>query len=360
MKHWMTLTFATIVATTMSCLSGGILSAQGLETADIQKTIVGIDQPLEVEVGIEVEQITSVEQRSENFGAVATIRMAWNDPALAFDAETLGQTFRVMRGPDFADFARALGTIVPSFSIQNQQGNRWIQSGIAVIHADGLVQYFEKSSLTLQAPHFDFRRYPFDHQKFYFEIVSHFPADMVRYSTNTEYSGLGEKLGEEEWILENAVMETSVVRGLSGLDSSKVALVFEGRRHVQYYVNRIFLPLLVLITVTWSVFFLDEYRKRAEAAGANLLVFVAFNFTISSDLPRLGYLTFIDFILQWAFVVTGAIVVFNVALTYLRARGHLPLAQRLDGYVVRWLYPFGYIAIVGYAIAQYLTPLNLF
>lgn len=357
-----TVTMRTLAIALLSvtlCLFGVAVQAQGLEASDIQRTVVGIDHPLDVDVGIEVEQITGVDQKSENYGAVATLRLAWSDPLLAFDAQQAGLTFRVMRGPDFADYARDLGTIVPSFSIQNQQGNRWIQNSLAVVHANGNVQYFEKSSLTLQAPYFDFRKYPFDRQKFYFEVVSHFPADMVRYTANTDYSGLGPKLGEEEWILENPVMELSVARGLSGLESAKAALAFEGRRHVQYYMTRIFLPLLVLITVTWSVFFLDDYRRRAEVAGANLLVFVAFNFTISSDLPKLGYLTFIDFILQWIFIVTGAIVVFNIILTYLETSGRKPLAQTLDGYVVRWVYPLGYIAIVSYAITHFLAPIKI-
>jgi hypothetical protein len=114
--------------------------------------------------------------------------------------------------------------------------------------------------------------------------------------------------------------------------------------------------LLVLITVSWSVFFLDDYRKRSEIAGANLLVFVGFNWVISDSLPKLGYLTFLDFILQWIFVVTGAIIVFNVILSRLEAKGRVSLARTLDNYAIKWVYPMGYAAVVAFAVVLFLLP----
>jgi len=229
-----------------------------------------------------------------------------------------------------------------------------VHQALLSVFPDGTVFYADKSSLTLQAPHFQFTRYPFDRQTFFFAIQSVLPSHLVTYSTLDGQSGLGDTLGEEEWVLERARIELSTGKGLSGRDSAQAALVFEGHRHIQYYVTKMFVPMLVLISVSWAVFFLNEYRKRAEVAGANLLVFVGFNWMISDDLPRLGYLTFLDFILQWMFVVTGAIVVFNIALAHMQSNGQEALAARLDSYVVRWIYPLGYIAIVTYGIIRFL------
>lgn len=134
-----------------------------------------------------------------------------------------------------------------------------------------------------------------------------------------------------------------------------MALIFEGKRHLTYYVIRVFLPMLVLVTVGWALFFLDEYRKRIEIAGANLLVFVAFNWAISEDLPKLGYLTFLDFILQCMFLMTGALIVFNVALRRLKVAGREEAARKLDNYAIKWIYPLGYAAIVAYAVSVFLV-----
>ncbi|TMV06871.1 hypothetical protein FGK63_12170 [Ruegeria sediminis] len=328
--------------------------AQDLFRGDMKTVLGKPDSPLQVGIGIKIDQITSVDQKSENYGAVVVIRAEWKDPALAFDPEVVGRDIRVVAPRSLADHAESIGTVLPAFVIHNQQSNRWIHESAAAVSSDGSVIYVEKSNLTLQAPHFNFLKYPFDTQEFHFEVVSILPSEFVSYEPLHQFSGLGDQLGEEEWILGNARLEKSHVIGLSGRVSDQVALVFDGNRHLTYYVIRVFLPMLVLVTVSWTLFFLDEYRKRIEISGANLLVFVAFNWAISADLPKLGYLTFLDFILQWMFVVTGAIIVFNVVLRKIKVSGRDALARKLDNYAIKWIYPLGYAAIVGYAVFAYL------
>lgn len=335
-------------------LSPGLSAAQGL-IQDRQNALLGTpDNPVDVGVGIRIDQITGVDQKAENYGAVVVLRLEWTDPALVFDRDALGRDFRVFSPPAFLTHATEQDAVVPSFVIHNQQSNRWIHESAAALRYNGHVTYVEKSSLTLQAPHFNFLKFPFDTQEFHFEVASVFPSDFVHYHSLDTFSGLGDTLGEEEWILGNAHMLASTTTGLSGRESDQIELVFEGKRHLTYYVIRVFLPMLVLVLVGWALFFLDEYRKRIDIAGANLLVFVAFNWAISADLPKLGYLTFLDFILQCMFLMTGALVVFNVALRRLKVSGREDTARKLDNYAIKWIYPLGYAAIVGYAVWAFL------
>ena len=80
-------------------------------------------------------------------------------------------------------------------------------------------------------------------------------------------------------------------------------------------------------------------------ALANLLVFVAFNFAISNDLPRLGYLTFIDTIVFVTFVFSGLVVLVNVAFRRMEVHGRESLARHLDNYTI-WIYPVTLVALV--------------
>jgi hypothetical protein len=100
--------------------------------------------------------------------------------------------------------------------------------------------------------------------------------------------------------------------------------------------------LLLIIAVSWVTFFLQDYAKRVDISGANLLVFIAFNFTIASDLPRLGYLTLLDTILIVTFIVTTLTVICNVALKRLDSAGKTDLTQKIDTYIL-WGYPIFYV-----------------
>ncbi len=112
--------------------------------------------------------------------------------------------------------------------------------------------------VTLQAPDFDFRHFPMDHQSFYFRILADAPTDFIQFEPLTGANGMGPKLGEEEWIVSGTWTEVDEITGLSGLPSSRFSLGFSVERHMLYYWARIFFPLILLIGISWASLFLKE------------------------------------------------------------------------------------------------------
>jgi hypothetical protein len=302
-------------------------------------------QPLDVSVSVKVDQITNVQQTSENFGVVANLLIEWTDPRLEFDAEKLGRNFQLYTTEAFIRFVDEAGIRVPGFVIHNQQGRRFSQDPYIRVFADGRAKFVERFTATLQAPDFDFVQYPFDSQPFSIHIDSTWPSSYFRFRVGKEPSGLGEKLGEEAWLLKDSSTSVSEVIGIDGESVSRFTLSFVGYRHIDYYVLRIFIPLTVILLVSWVTFYLRDYGKRIDIGGANLLVLVAFNFTISNNLPHLEYLTFLDAILAVTFVLTGLVIVVNVAFRRLGFTGRDELARHLDHYII-WLYPTGLAMLV--------------
>ncbi len=304
-----------------------------------------IRQPAEVQVGIIMEQITGVDQKSENFGVVVDMEMRWIDPKLAFSPDECQCPFQTFNLSSFDKYLAQKGiTEWPAFTLFNQQGRRDSQSQLVAVTPQGEALYVERFSATLQAPDFNFERFPFDTQQFFIRIKSVFPEEFFVYRDLEGVSALGEQLGEEEWVVND--FETSIDTHNNG---SRFSFGFSAHRHLNFYIFRIFVPVMVIIIVSWFTFFLKDYGKRVDVASANLLLFIAFNFTISDSLPRLGYLTLLDTILISTFVVTALVIVFNVYLKRLEVDGKQNFANRVDKYMI-WIYPVAYF--VAFAIVS--------
>jgi hypothetical protein len=296
-------------------------------------------EPTDVQVGVKLEQITDVDQVSENFSAVASIKMSWVDPKLGFRPDSCQCAFKVLTLPEFRLLVAKNGTKWPEFSILNQQGNRWIQNQNIVVFTDGNINYIERFTTILQAPDFDFRQYPFDTQEFFIRIVSLYPEEFYILQDLEGFSEVGEATGEEEWLI------TDFNTTADSLESnSRFSFRFLAQRHIDYYVLRIFAPILLIIFISWITFFLKDYDKRIDVGAGNLLLFIAFNFTISDALPRLGYMTFMDTVLLSAFSISVLIVTLNVFFKRLEMSGRGDLAHRIDNYSI-WFFLVAYIVV---------------
>ncbi|WP_116131600.1 hypothetical protein [Tropicimonas sp. IMCC34043] len=339
---------------TLTTLQGApALRAQAMAELDTLADSVAPETPLDVGIGVMVTQLTSVDQKAENFGVVARIRMVWNDPALAFDAEATGRKYRTLDSAGFLRMAREQGLNVPAMTIENQQARSFDKSARVTWFADGTATYAGEVIVTLQAPDFDFRAFPFDSQKFYVRILANAPSDFIDFTALPEASGMGTKLGEEEWVVRRVWTETDEVPGLTGLASARYSMGFEASRHMLYYWARIFTPLILLMGVAWANLFIQDYRRRIDVASGNLLAFIAFNFTIAGELPRLGYLTFIDVLMLATFLISAGAVAYNVALHRAATSGREARAKAVDWHVTYWGFPLmllGAVAIAyGYA-----------
>ena len=299
--------------------------------------------PIPVGAGLILEQIIEVDQQAEFFNVVGSYQMEWSDPALAFDPESCQCEFKVFNDYNIDQFLIAIDNRWPDFTFRNQQGPRWTQNQSIVQFHDGHVIYTERFTTDFQVD-FDFRQFPFDIQQFVISIDQVFPEELFQFYNLEELSSVSSTTGEDEFILQDLSVEISSTPTSKGIVSSYI-FSFEAPRHLNYYIFRIFVPILLIILISWVTFFLKNYTHRIEVASANLLLFIAFSFSLADNYPRLGYLTFLDAVMAIMFIINALVIVYNVWLRRLEMNDKVDTVERIDD-ILDWVYPLIYVTLL--------------
>jgi len=136
---------------------------------------------------------------------------------------------------------------------------------------------------------------------------------------------------------------------------SNVHIELEVERKTGYYVWKIFLPLVLIITISWSVFWMVEESVdgRMNISLICLLAVVAFGVTLSDSLPKISYLTFTDAVGAVVYCFMTLTIIENVVVHILKRRQRETQAIKLDR-SCRWLFPTTYLISWGILIALFL------
>jgi len=301
-------------------------------------------EPIEVGIGFILEQIIDVDPQTEFFSSVSTIQMEWNDPALAFNPESCQCDFKIYSHKNFDQFLTDSNNRWPDFSFLDQQGNRWTQNINLTVFSNGDAKYQERFTTNF-AVDFDFRQFPFDTQEFKIRIESIFPEEFFIFKNLENVSAISSEHGEDEYLLEDMSTEITSVTTSTGETVSRYIFSFEGPRHLSYYIFRIFVPILLIVLISWVTFFLKNYTYRIEVASANLLLFIAFSFSLAENYPRLGYLTFLDAVMAILFIINALVIIYNVWLRRLEINDKVETVERIDN-VLDWVYPLIYVVLL--------------
>jgi hypothetical protein len=187
----------------------------------------------------------------------------------------------------------------------------------------------------------NFAEFPFDRQ--------YLPVDFVSYASSVgdiNFSGHSEKAGDdssfgiEGWeltILEPKIGEYQIPG--QRRPNPRLTFVIGAERDSGYFLLTMFLPMALIILMAWSVFWLppDIIPARIGISTASIFSFVAFGFTVRSNLPEVSYMTRADIF------VTGCTVLVFLALGVAIAGSRLANTERMDealriSAVARWAY----------------------
>jgi hypothetical protein len=305
-----------------------------------------------VKVGLKLQQIVNIDQPNEIMNDVGTLKLEWTDPALAFNPDECNCTSKLYTENSYNKFLEDVKGNWPDFTFFNQQGNRWSQNRLIEIESNGHVTYLERFSTNLQID-FDWTAFPFDTQDFYIKLDMLYPEEQYVFAPMEGFSEIDPNNGEDEFILTD--FDTQITSEVSSTQApiSRFTFHFAAPRHLDYYIFRLFVPILLIISVSYITFFLKDYSKRIEIATGNLLLFIAFSFSLGENYPRMGYLTFLDAIMAITFIINTLVVALNVYFKFLEQKGEREKADRLEG-PFNYIYPIAYLVSFGLVMLLFL------
>jgi len=297
--------------------------------------------PTIVGVGFIVNDIRGIDPVRDEFQFRGHVQLLWCDPRLAFDPAIEGRKERILKGDQVTQQSQQMW-FASGYPV-NRVGEPDFSERVLRIRYDGTIEQSINVSVPLST-HYDLRRFPLDHQTLLLQVESYlWDRDRLRFVHDETISGFGDGISLPEWNIvgvKGHVDDTPVTR--SDTPFSRYTLEIEISRKPGFYFWKVLLPLIVIVALSWSIFWMTDERfaARSRISATGVLTIVAYQFVFAENLPRVGYLTLLDLVMIGSFGLL-AVTVLQSLLVDRANRRDPAVAARIDQ-TSRWLFPTVY------------------
>ena len=290
-------------------------------------------QTRDVEVKVYLFDIDGIDSVSQSFVANLALVLRWHDPGLAHE------------GLD--SISKDLNEVWhPRVQILNQQRlvNTFPQS--VEIHPDGEVIYRQRVWGNFSQP-LELSEFPFDTQRLEITLANlSFGTQKIRLKPSPD-SGIAENLSIPDW----EIMQWDFAAEDLELDNESSlipGMVFslEAKRYTNYFRFKVILPLILIVMMSWLVFWIDPslISSQISVAVTAMLTMIAYRFALAGMLPRLPFLTTLDFFVMASTIMVFLSMVEVVYTAYLSTDNRLEKARMIDR-KARWIAPLIYMVL---------------
>ncbi len=196
------------------------------------------------------------------------------------------------------------------------------------------------------------RRFPFDSQSLNIHLSPF--IDDLNVETLALAPGRSAVRGEEKAYNSLAQWEVGEISARSGTvhqfgkNATELVFSIHVTRHYGFYIWKVFVPLVLMVFLSWAVFWVDPFdlSNQVQIAVTTILTVIAFAFAISATMPRVPYVTCIDafFLTCYVFVFISVVELMTVHTAH--RRGGPELSKRIRR-ISRWLVPAAYFSTLG-------------
>ena len=319
-----------IVSLPIVLVAMSIQLARSAQTPGVIERPASGKGPTQVSVGIWIVDINNIDSAQQNFTADIAIVLRWKDARLAHTRTgTVHSPLDEIWTPRVG-IANEMSSVVQRFPES------------AEVEPDGTVIYRQRYVGSFSQP-LRLQSFPFDRQIFHIQFVAiRYQPDEVAFVPDENWirdgvrqaAGMSPSLTLADWTVEKSDAKPSVYALTPRMQYSGYVFEFIARRNVEYYILKVILPLVLIVMMSWSVFWTEPTNSNTQfsIAVTSMLTLIAYRFAVDTQLPRLPYMTRLD-----AFFLVSTLLVFLslievLVTTVLDNNQQLERAKKLDRY----------------------------
>jgi hypothetical protein len=331
-------------------LAASIQLARSSETPTLIERPNADSGPTQLSVGIWFIDINNIDSAEQSFRADVFIVLRWKDPRLAHTGA----------GVAHYPLDQIWNPRLVIVNETNSVSHRLPES--VEVEADGTVTYRQRFVGSF-AQALVLKSFPFDKQIFRVQLaaVKYSPSE-VKFVPDQKWldagikqaAGISKSITLPDWAVEKWDLKPLVYALAPGLENSGYVFEFTASRNVQHYIFKVILPLILIVIMSWTVFWIDPIHANSQISVAvtSMLTLIAYRFAVDSQLPRLPYMTRLD-----AFILTSTLLVFFslievLVTTILDNNQQTERAKKIDRYC-RAIFP---VIFVVASIAIFVKP----
>jgi hypothetical protein len=308
--------------------------------------------PVVVRASFEFDEISAINDESETFEFTGVVTLRWRDKRQAFDPVTAGVNEKIYQG-DY-QFNEIAPSWFPQVVLVNSAGSYESRGVVLRARPDGSQTLIQKINAVAKTE-LNLRRFPFDRQslKAVFEVLGFDDSEVVLQVEPGIIGSVSSEISIPQWTISGIDVSTrnrpASYAGGRGIASAFVTSIDVQRE--SFYVSRLVtLPLIVIVLLSFSVFWMDRSSlgDRISVSFIGILTAVAYQVVMSEILPRIAYVTWMNAFLNFSFLMMVGTVIINLVVGALDQQGRSELAHRVDR-LCRWMFPLSYFGLILFA-----------
>lgn len=295
--------------------------------------------PTTVHFMVFVVDIDEIDDAAQNFTANVYLRLRWKDARLA--------------NPEGAIRQIPLSEVWnPRLLLANQQGViPHSLPEIVQVHPDGTVMYHQRYTGKL-SQRLMLADFPRDSHTFTIQFVAAgYQADELTFEPesirNIRGGSMANTLSLADWKILSFEAVVAPYNPIEEIRTAGFAFQFQAKRYVAYYLWQVVLPLAVVVIMSWAAFWIGQEHigVRIAVATSSILTLIAHRFVLASLLPRLPYMTHLDYFTVGSTLLVLLALITVIATGFLAAHGHNRQARSID-LLARGTFPGAFLLLL--------------